>query len=165
LLSSLLVQLCDQSHHFWGLLSRLYDTHNDGTEQPTEDKLMKCLKDMLNLDERLPVYIIIDALDECPNTPPTSSPRGKVLDLLEDLVKSHFSRVHILVTSRDEHDIRHAFQSLPSLHITLHDQGGQKDDIINYVKFMTHSHKDMQKWRSKDRDLVIQRLSEGANGM
>ncbi|KAH9980865.1 hypothetical protein BGW80DRAFT_1198993 [Lactifluus volemus] len=165
LLSSLLVQLCDQSHHFWGLLSRLYNMHNDGTEQPTEEKLMKCLKDMLNLDERLPVYIIIDALDECPNTPPTSSPRGKVMNLLEDLVKSHFSRVHILVTSRDEHDIRHAFQSLPSLYITLHDQGGQKDDIINYVKFMTHSHKDMQKWRSKDRDLVIQRLSEGANGM
>ncbi|KAH9980858.1 ankyrin repeat-containing domain protein [Lactifluus volemus] len=165
LLSSLLIQLCDQSHHFWGLLSRLYDTHNNGREQPTEEKLMKCLKDMLNLDERLPVYIIIDALDECLNNPPTSSPRRKVLDLLEDLVKSHFSRVHILVTSRDEHDIRHAFQSLPSLHITLHDQGGQKDDIVNYVKFMTHSHKDMQKWRSKDRDLVIQRLSEGANGM
>ncbi|KAH9980857.1 ankyrin repeat-containing domain protein [Lactifluus volemus] len=165
LLSSLLVQLCDQSHHFWNVLSRLYNTHNDGRERPTEEKLIKCLKDMLNLDERLPVYIIIDALDECPNTPPTSSPRRKLLNLLEDLVESHLSRVHILVTSRDEHDIRPVLESLTPVHIPLHDQSGQKDDIINYVKFVVHSYKETHKWRSEDKDLVIQRLSEGANGM
>ncbi|KAH9954071.1 hypothetical protein BGW80DRAFT_1511847 [Lactifluus volemus] len=67
--SSLLVQLCDQSHHFWNVLSRLFNTHNNGREQPTEEKLIKCLKDMLDLEERLPMYIIVDAVDECPNSP------------------------------------------------------------------------------------------------
>jgi hypothetical protein len=40
---------------------------------------------------------MVDAVDEFPNTPPTCA---------MVLMRSHTSRVHILVTSRDEHDIR-----------------------------------------------------------
>ncbi|KAH9980856.1 hypothetical protein BGW80DRAFT_1453810 [Lactifluus volemus] len=139
LCSSIVENIKDMSNDGLGSICYFYFDYKDTSKRDIHG-LLSSLLDMLNLDERLPVYIIIDALDECPNTPPTSSPRGKVLDLLEDL-------------------------SLPSLHIPLHDQGGQRDDIINYVDFVVHSHKGTQKWRSEDKDLVIQRLSEGANGM
>jgi NACHT domain len=163
--SSLLVQLSDQSPHFCDILYQLYTKHRDGAEQPSEEKLIQCLKAMLGADGQPPIYIIVDAVDECPNTPRTSSPRKKVLNLLEDLVKSHFPSVHILVTSRPEHDIRSVLGSLSPDHTSLHDQSGQKDDIINYVNFVVHSYEETRRWRSEDKDLVIRRLSEGANGM
>ncbi|KAH9985855.1 hypothetical protein BJV77DRAFT_1071235 [Russula vinacea] len=43
-------------------------------------------KSMLALPGQLPTFLIIDALDECPNTTGTPSAREEVLDFLEDLV-------------------------------------------------------------------------------
>jgi hypothetical protein len=165
LLTSLLAQLCDQSDHFWDLLSQLYAIHRDGAEQPSEAKLIQCIKDMLNVDEQLPIYIIIDAVDECPNTPCISSAREKVVNLVEDLVKLRFSNLRVLVTSRPEHDIRPVLGTLSSQQISLHDQSGQKDDIINYVGFFVHSHRATRRWRSEDKDLVIHTLSDRTHGM
>jgi hypothetical protein len=165
LLTSLLDQLCDQSDHSWNLLSQLYATHRDGAEQPSEAKLIECLKDMLNMDGQPPIYIIIDALDECPNTSGIPSPREDVIDLVEDLVKLHFSNLRLLITSRPEHDIRLVLASLTPLHIALHDQMGQKDDIESYVRFVVHSDKTIRRWRDGDKNLVIRTLSKRANGM
>ncbi|KAI9449038.1 hypothetical protein BJY52DRAFT_1228002 [Lactarius psammicola] len=47
LLSSLLVQLSDQSDIFCDALFSLYSAHKRGSEQPTVDSLTQCLKDML----------------------------------------------------------------------------------------------------------------------
>jgi hypothetical protein len=165
LLTSLLAQLCDQSDHFWRILSQLYAMHRNGAEQPSEAKLIQCIKDMLNVDDQLPIYIIIDAVDECPNTPCTSSPREKVVNFVEDLVKLRCSNLHVLVTSRPEHDIKPVLGSLSSHHISLHDQSGQKDDIINYVGSFVRSHRATRRWRLEDKDLVICALLERARGM
>jgi hypothetical protein len=89
--SSLLTQPCDQPHHLCGLLSQLYTAQNDGSELPTEEKLVQCVKDMFNFEERVPIYIIVDAVDEFWNSPFTSSPRGMIL---KNLMRSHSSRVH-----------------------------------------------------------------------
>ncbi|KAI0291194.1 hypothetical protein B0F90DRAFT_402570 [Multifurca ochricompacta] len=67
LLSSLLIQLCDYSEDCCAILSQLFITHREGSEQPSEGTLAKCLRTMLELPGQLPIYIIIDALDECPN--------------------------------------------------------------------------------------------------
>ena len=165
LLTSLLDQLCDQSDHFWDLLSQSYVTHRSGAEQPSEAKLTQCLKDVLDVHGQPPIYIIVDAVDECPNTPYTSSPRERVLKLLEHLVKLRFSNLRILVTSRPEHDIRPVLESLAPHHISLHDQSGQHDDIISYIESFVHSCGVTRRWRAEDKDLVIHTLSEGANGM
>ncbi|KAI9447183.1 hypothetical protein BJY52DRAFT_1228423 [Lactarius psammicola] len=49
LLSSLLVQLSDQSDIFCDALFSLYSAHKRGSEQPTVDSLARCLKDMLTM--------------------------------------------------------------------------------------------------------------------
>ena len=67
LLSSLLTQLGDESDQCWSVLSRLYSTYRDGSEQPSEAAPTQCLKSMLELPGQVPIYIIVDALDECPN--------------------------------------------------------------------------------------------------
>jgi hypothetical protein len=88
LLSSLLVQLCHQSDSYCDMLSKFYSEHAKGLRHPSDDALAGCLKDLLKLPGLAPVYLIVDALDECPNTSAVRSPRAKVLNLLEELIKS-----------------------------------------------------------------------------
>jgi len=164
LLSSILVQLSDQSDGSWSILSHLYATHRDGSDQPSEAALKKCLQDMLNVEGQRPTFIIMDAVDECPSTPGLPSARKKVLDLVEDLVNS-YRDLRICVTSRPEQDIQIVLEPLTSCHISLHDQERQKEDIANYVRFVVHSDQTMRRWRSKDKELVINTIIERADGM
>ena len=87
LLPSLIFQLSSQSDHFCDTLICLYLAHDNGARKPSENALIQCLKEMLTLPSRDPVYIIIDALDECPNTSGMRSPREQVLGLVKELVE------------------------------------------------------------------------------
>jgi len=165
LLPSLVIQLSAQSDPCCDILSRLYLAHDSGAQKPNEDNLMKCLKEMVTLPGHPPVYLIMDALDECPDTSGLPSPREQVLDLLKELVELSFPNLHICVTSRPEVDIRTALEPLTSCQVSLHNQSGQKKDIIKYVTSVVHSDPKMRKWRDEDKKLVIDTLSERADGM
>jgi hypothetical protein len=165
LLSSLLSQLSAESDVCYEVLSRLYSTNSGATRKPTRTALTNCMKDMLTQPAQGQIYIIIDALDECPNTSGTLSAREKVLELIEGLACLNLLNVHLCVTSRPEVDIRSVLEPLTSLQISLHDERGQKDDIINYIKSFVHSDRNMRKWREEDQQLVINELSEKADGM
>jgi hypothetical protein len=112
-----------------------------------------------------PVYLIIDALDECPNNSGLPTAREEVLNLVQDLVDLHLPNLHICITSRPEIDIRTTLESLTSLCISLHNQSGQTKDIMDYISSVVHSDKMMERWREDDRSLVIKILSERADGM
>ena len=122
---------------------------------------------MLKVPEELPVHLIIDAIDECPNTTGIPSSRDQVMALLERLVTLKLPNLHLCVTSRPEADIRTFLDPLTSTSntISLHDESGQKRDIINFVISMVRSDRNMQRWREADKVLVINTLSEKANGM
>ena len=126
LLSSLLSQLCDQSDSYYSIISRLYSTHRDGKQDPSDAALTQCLKEMLSFPRQAPVYLIFDALDECPNAFGTPTPREKVLMLLEDLVYLRLPNLRICLTSRPEVDIKAIIDSLEFDSISLHDEEGQK---------------------------------------
>jgi hypothetical protein len=51
--------------------------------------------------------------------------------------------------------------------VSLHDQSGQRKDIADYVRSMVYSDSEqiMRRWRMEDKELVIQTLSERADGM
>src|SRR5260221_13839791 len=66
-LSSLLMQLSDQSDKFSQILSALHSSHRHGSRQPSEDDLLRCLKNMLEIPGQGELYIVVDALDECQN--------------------------------------------------------------------------------------------------
>ena len=120
---------------------------------------------MLGLPEQGPVYIIVDALDECPNCSGTPSAREKVLEVIEELVELKLPRVHLCVTSRPEMDIRTTLEPLTSLRISLHDEIGQKEDIVRYIKSVIRSDRNMRKWKAEYKQLVVDVLSEKADGM
>jgi hypothetical protein len=167
LLRSLLIQLSTCSGPFCDILSQLYEEYGHGTRQPGDTVLMHCLKRMLTLPNQLPVYLIMDALDECPNTSVIPSTREQVLDLVKELVGMRLPSLRICATSRPEVNIRNALGSLAFYSVSLHDEGGQKEDIADYIQSVVHSTSDtlMKRWREDDKNLVFQTLSERADGM
>ncbi len=165
LLSSLISQLSVESDSCYDLLSQLYSSHSRGTRKPSIGALKNCMTDMLSLRGQCPIYIVIDGVDECPNFPGRPSAREKVLTVIKDLVGLKLPNVHLCVASRPEMDIRMVLESLTSLKISLHDEIGQKEDIIAYIKFTVRSDWSMQRWREEDQNLVIDTLSEKVDGM
>jgi hypothetical protein len=128
---------------------------------------MRCLKEMLTHPDQGPVYLILDALDECPKTSGLPSKRQQILDLIRDLVDLHLLNLHICVTSRPEVDIKDILENLASHSVSLHDESGQQRDIAEYVQSVVHSNsiREIRRWRDVDKDLVIKTLSERADGM
>jgi hypothetical protein len=167
LLRSLLIQLSAHSAPGCDILSTIYSAHDKGKNQPGDRDLAECLKRMLKLLDERPTYLIIDALDESPNSPGIPSPREKVLQLVEELVEHCPPNLHICVTSRPEIDIRHVLEPLTSRRVSLHDQSGQKEDIADYVRSVVYSKSEqiMRRWKMEDKELVIKSLSERADGM
>jgi hypothetical protein len=134
LLSSLLNQLCTRSHRGHEILSNLYEAHENGSRQPGEVDLIECLKNVLTLPGHGRVYIIVDAVDESPNKPGIPSPREKVLQLTKELVDLRLPDIRVCITSRSEVDIKRVLGPLASHTVSLHDEGGQRSDIIKYIK-------------------------------
>jgi hypothetical protein len=120
---------------------------------------------MLTFPSPGPTYIVIDALDECPNTCGIPSPRKEVLELVNELIDLRLPNLHICVTSRPEIDIHAVLRALAPHPVSLHDETGQKQDIIDYVTSVVRSDNTMRRWREEDKDLVIETLSEKADGM
>jgi hypothetical protein len=165
LLSSLLNQLCTRSHRGHDILSSLYKAHENGSRQPSEVDLIECLKNVLALPGHGRVYIIVDAVDESPNKPGIPSPREKVLQFMKELVDLRLPDIRVCITSRSEVDIKRVLGPLASHTVSLHDEGGQRSDTIKYIKSVVESDANMRNWRVEDRQLVIDSLSQKANGM
>jgi hypothetical protein len=165
LLSSMLFQLCDQSDSYHVILSNFYSIHRDGAQSPIDDELARCLKGLLGLPGQAPVYLIIDALDECPNTSTMPSPREKVLALVVQLVESRHDNLHICITSRPETDIKGVLEPLTFHSVSIHDQSGQIEDIENYIKSVVDMDPRNRRWKAEDKQLVIEVLTARADGM
>ena len=163
---SLLTQLSATSDPHFDILSRLHSDHDRGGQQPSVAILARCLKQMLTLPDQHPIYLIIDAVDECPDSS-MPSPRECVLQLVKELVELRIPNLHICITSRPEIDIRNVLDPLTSLRVCLHDQTGQKQDIADYIRSVVYSDTEpiMKRWRTEDKELVIETLSERADGM
>ena len=167
LLPSLLTQLSAHSTARCDILSKLYSNHDEGKMQPSGSVLKNCLKDMLTLPGQHPIYLIMDALDESSATSGIPSARERVLQLLTELVDLRHPTLYICVTSRPEIDIKDVLEPLTSLRVSLHDQTGQKEDITDYVRSVVYSDLEpvIRRWKKEDKDLVIETLSDRANGM
>jgi hypothetical protein len=167
MIPSLLTQLSARSDRCCDILSRLYSAYNRGapSQMPTGSVLTECLKEMLSLPGQNPVYIIIDAIDECPDAPGVPSPREDTLELVKELVELRLPNLRLCVTSRPEIGIRAVLEPLLSYRVSLHDETGQKKDIADYVSAVMNSDRGFERWRDEDKYLVIKTLSERADGM
>ncbi|KAN0139160.1 hypothetical protein V8E53_003049 [Lactarius tabidus] len=167
LLLSLVSQLSTDSSPCCGILHRVYKAHKDGTQQPSDDTLKECLKEMLRLLAQGQVFLVLDALDECPDSSGLPPPRSEVLQVVKELVDLRLRGLYICATSRPEVDIRAVLQPLAFRSVSLHDESGQKSDIADYVRSVVNSSPStaMRRWRPDDRTLVIETLTERADGM
>jgi len=167
LLSSLLFQLGYLSDRCWDILYQLYLGFRDGSEQPSEVRLTGCLKNMLELQREVPIFIFMDALDECPSTNATPSARTKILDFLKDLIRLNHPNLFICITSCPEQDIDTVLDPLipVSFRVSLQEEQGQRKDIDDYIHSFVDADRAMCRWREEDKALVIRTLSERANGL
>ncbi|KAN0135087.1 hypothetical protein V8E53_006978 [Lactarius tabidus] len=165
LLSSLLFQLGARSDTCHDIFSRFYLDHDEGAHQPPDEALSKCLTDMLKVQGQPATYIIIDALDESPDISGTPTAREKVLQFLEDLVGLQLPTVHICISSRPEIDIQTILEPLATFRVSLHEESGQMADISGYIESFVHSDRKMRRWSAETQQLVIDTLSERADGM
>ena len=162
ILTSFVIQLSARSDSCCDILSRLYLAHDSGTQRPNEDDLMRCLKELVTLPDQPPIYLIIDALDECPDSSGLLTLREQVLDLLVEL---SIPNLRLCVTSRPEIDIYTTLGPSTSRSVSLHNQIGQNKDIVGYVTSLVYSDAKLRRWRVEDKKLVIETLSERADGM
>jgi hypothetical protein len=121
--------------------------------------------DVLKLPGQAPVYLVVDALDECRNTSAMPSPREKVLELMGELIDVHLPNLRICVTSRPETDIKLLLEPLAYRSVSLHDESGQMEDIENYIKSVVNKDPRNRRWKAEDKQLVIDVLIKNADGM
>jgi hypothetical protein len=165
LLSSLLNQFSHQSDFFSDILLDFYRTHSHGSRQPNEDALMQCLKNMISLPGRPSIYIIVDALDECPDSAGSPSPREQVLNVLRELIDLRDPSIRLCVTSRPEINFREVLKPLMTHCVSLQDEHGQRLDIADYVHSVVNSNSAMRKWPEEEKRLVIEILVQNGDGM
>jgi len=166
LLSSLLCQLSGESDSYLDILSKLHSDCANGMRKPSNRAASGCLTDMLKLPGQGRIYVIIDALDECParNVPGRPSAREEVLELVK-LVGFEIPNVHVCVASRLENDVMKFLQPLNPLEISLHDEVGQKNDVTKYIESSVHSYSKTKGWNKEETQLIIDTLSDKADGM
>ena len=165
LVSSVLVQLCHQSDSYCDILSKFYLGHDKGSQDPGEDELASCLKEIMGFPGQAPIFLIVDGLDECPDTTSLPSPREEVLLLLKDLIDIQLPNLRICVTSRPEVDIKLVLDPLTFRSISLHDEKGQKEDIEKYIRSVVTTSGKMRRLKLEQKELVIDVLTKRADGM
>jgi hypothetical protein len=84
---------------------------------------------------------------------------------VEELVDSQVPNFRICVTSRPETDIKAILDPLTFQSISLHDEIGQIEDIENYIKSFVNTDRIMRRWKTADKQLVIEVLTHKADGM
>lgn len=127
---------------------------------PPIDVWKDALQSLINLGGQ--IYIIVDALDECPNY---GKERISLLHILEALKSPQVPQLHLLATSRKETDIEAAllrFVTTPPLSI----QNAEVDDDIRiHVKAQLENDPTMSKWPISVQEEVEQELIAKAGGM
>ncbi len=86
------------------------------------------------------VILVIDALDEHP------APRDELLRFLAKLSRDHHHHLHLLVTSRDEPDIRTVMKDIRAIEVDLNEAAEQQEDIQKYVTSVLELDEPFRTW-------------------
>lgn len=109
------------------------------------------------------VYILLDALDESPRRTqqsPIRNARNNVLATIREIRHWHLPELHVLVTSRDEPDIRKSLKPTPDQEVAM-DNSEIEQDIRRFISYRLKI--SFQDW-SKHHDQIQQALAERAHG-
>ncbi|WDK17851.1 hypothetical protein CGRA01v4_09136 [Colletotrichum graminicola] len=155
MIRALLLQLSSQLGVTNTALARLYERHR--TTTPSDQAFLGCLRQLVR--DFLDIYIAIDALGESPR----EKHRDAMLQALSDIRAWQEPGLHILVTSRDEIDIRDALGAMPEEVVVMKNDGIGKD-IASFVSQHLRDNRRLRKWQ-KHYARIEQVLTEKANGV
>ena len=145
------MQLSDQCHELPPLLLHIY---GNGHQQPSTSALHLALKQIIGGFGH--TYIVIDALDEC-------TERRKILAWIIDLLQAGVDSLHLLFSSRREHDIEDrlatGIEGLVRVSLT---ERSLNLDIVTYIDARLALR---TRWDQRTRQLVKDTLGNGADGM
>ena len=156
MLRALLLQLSGQlSDSKTGLIS-LYDSNR--TAVPSPAVLIAHLQNLIQKFDQ--VYILLDALDESP----LYTQRSQVLDAIKKMRNWGFSGLHLLITSRDEHDIRESLSPAGNDEIVMKN-AAINQDIGNFITEQLNIDPKLRlKWHAHHVQ-IQQALTERADGV
>ncbi|KAJ5727670.1 hypothetical protein N7493_005490 [Penicillium malachiteum] len=155
MLRALLLQLSAQLQGVEKELEQLHTSYKSGT--PPLEALLAYIKRILNRFGDC--YILIDAIDE--------SPRGRereaVLRVLQTIRNWSLPSLHLIVTSRDELDIRKSLDPSPDQNIVMKSSDIDKD-IVKFVSYQLSNEPKLQRWKARHEDIEV-KLTTMAGGI
>jgi ankyrin repeat domain-containing protein 50 len=161
LLRSLLRQLCAGEEELPEEVHGLYTRYRDAGHHPPVGELTIALFSIID-GLKKEVYLIMDALDEYPETSKESQ-RQELLDLIKQIVEHESETLHVLITSRNEADIRATLGALAGGGTSI--QRGEVDaDIKVYVRTQLKNESFARLPQNLKQD-IEENLGKKANGM
>ncbi|KAF8510539.1 hypothetical protein JB92DRAFT_2727720, partial [Gautieria morchelliformis] len=136
-------------------LVKLFNESKRSHQSPTLGQLMATLKAILGGFQG--VYIVFDALDECPQ-------RGQLLKLLREFNVWGLGTSHLLATSRKERDIEDALDSLVSHQVPMDESLVDIDIRLHVTQTLEHDTK-FSRCSTEEKRTIENTLIEGARGM
>ncbi|KAJ5659195.1 hypothetical protein N7507_005646 [Penicillium longicatenatum] len=155
LLRALLFQISVQFQDGEAELDQFRKLSNTST--PSTKALLQTLRRFL--EQFRDIYILIDALDECPR----GHSRKDVLEVIQEIRGWNLPSVHLLVTSRDLLDIREALDPTYQEHISIKNSG-ILEDISNFVSYQLANDRKLKKWGARHAE-IQDKLIQGAQGV
>jgi hypothetical protein len=125
----------------------------------TDDLLIECVESMLRASSE--IFIIIDALDECPET----TRETDYLPFLRKLVAFGIPGLHLFVTSRPERDILLCMDNLASHPLDLNKAHERNGELLRFISHELSSPIYYRNWPLEIKAQAERILVEKARGM
>ncbi|KAI9853123.1 MAG: hypothetical protein M1824_001536 [Vezdaea acicularis] len=154
IVSSLLKQLLQNRVKLCSDLKPFCNRHWRQNTRPSLSEISKVLQNVLTSHDR--VFVVIDALDECPEK---DGIRATFLRWLKDLVKN----MSMVVLSRPNVHIDQEFKGVTRLEIRA-----TEEDIVTYLEDRIQHNVSLQRSIKKDphlKSLIIETITEKSQGM
>ena len=155
MLRALLLQLTNQFDNGEAIIERLQREYPQGLH--STGVLMQHLENTLGKFED--VYLLIDALDESPR----HTERGAVLDALAAIRQWSLDGLHLLVTSRNEPDIRDSFEAKSNEEVLMKNDAIDRD-IGDHISLRLDQDRKLRNW-SEYHDRIKTELTQRAKGV
>ncbi|OQE24172.1 hypothetical protein PENFLA_c010G02274 [Penicillium flavigenum] len=155
MLRALLLQLSAQLQGAEGDIQELFELYKSGTP-PVKALLNSLRKTICRFND---TYILLDALDESPR----DNKREGVLDAVQTIRQWNLPTLHLLVTSRNEMDIRLSLEAPSSQDISMKNPDTDRD-IQNFISYQIRNDSKLRQWKSRHEE-IQEKLTSKAQGV
>jgi hypothetical protein len=137
------------------VVKALYENYQHN--QPPTDQLMSAFKSTIS--DAGEVYILMDALDECPEK---NGERSELCAMLQDILEWKKQNVHILAVSRKENDLNEMLEPLCTIGPISLESRIIDEDIEKFIKNQLSTDRKLKQWPLETQLEIEERLSNSA---